>query len=121
MNSIISKQLNQLKVAKIDRQDENNNTFYFKKINNNKIKIDSCYLIKLPKALRDVSICDSFLYNLNKGNLPKHEFMKIDVIAFKSSYAQVNGVYYDNINNKNLSEVWSGWLPINQIDIVKEL
>lgn len=120
MNKIIEKQLNNLQIATHNGYDEDKHQFIFKKITGIKLNINSCYLIKLNKTLLEESLNDSLMYNLNRGTFPTHEYMLVDVLKLNQGLVQINGVYYDTLKNETIKEFWSGWLPINQIEVIRE-
>lgn len=121
MNKLIEKQLNKLQLATHSGYDEIKHQFVFKKITSVKLEVGKCYLIKLNKTLTKESINDSLVYNLNRGTYPKYEDMKVDVLKINKGLVQVNGIYFDAVSGEDIKEFWSGWLPVNQLEIISEI
>ena len=112
INKLIEKQLNNLKVARYSCYDEVKHQFVFNKVKAVKLEEDKFYLVKL-----DVSLLtdDALMYTLNKGNLPKYNSMKINVLKIVGNRAFVSGVY------SSVSGVWTGWLLLDKIEVLEEI
>ncbi len=115
INQIILDQLEKTQIAKHDGYDEIKHQFVFKKNCSIKLEVNKCYAIKLNKSLLDETINDSLMYNLNRGTFPKYDEMRVDVIKINQRLILVNGTYTSNAG------FWSGWLPIDQIEIIEEI
>ena len=121
MNKVIEKQLEKLQLAKHGGYDETKHQFIFKKIAGVKLEVGKCYLVKLNKSLTKESENDSLVYNLNRGTFPKYEDMKVDVLKISQGLIQVNGIYFDAVAGEDIREFWSGWLPVNQLEVISEI
>lgn len=120
MSGLIKTQLDKLRVAKIDSYDEFKHCYHISKFKESVFELNHTYLIKL----NDVLLIEDNIYslNMNNGNCPKYLYMKVcvnKVIGRDMIY--VDGLYYDSDNDKDINEMWSGWLPTNEITLVKEL
>ena len=110
MNPLIEKQLGKLFIAKPDMVD--GNRIVFRKVSMSKVEVDHTYLIRLDLNLLSG---DSTAYNMNGGKLPLCNSMVVNVMAISRGMAQVTGAY------QGLAGMWSGWLPLTQIDVIKEV
>ena len=121
MNRLIRKQLDKLRVAKIDSYDELKHIYTFKKHKAKEFKIDSVYVLRLSNSLMIPKNNEILISNWNKGNHPLHQYMKVQVDKKLGNMLFVCGAYYD-INTKNvLNEYWSGWLPDEELEIIEEV
>lgn len=121
MNKVIKKQLDNLYIAKSDGYDPVKHQFVFKKMSSVKLEENKFYLIKLHKSLISLEGCDVLVYNLNKGTCPTREYMKVNVLNNQHGLVQVNGFYYDAETKQDIKEFWSGWLPVDKLEVKEEL
>ena len=118
-NSLIKKQLDKLKIAHVDSFDELKGCYHISKIKNIKFELNHAYLIQLNDVLL---VEGDYSINMNKGSFPTHRFMKIYVNKIiGSNMIFVDGIYFDNVSKQDINEMWSGWLPTNEIILVEEL
>ena len=121
MNKLIQKQLEKLRIAKIDSYDELKHTYTFKKHKGKDFKIDSVYIIKLSNTLMNPKNNEVLISNWNKGNHPTHQYIKVQVNKKLGNMIFVCGAYYD-IDTKNvINEYWNGWLPDEQLEVIEEV
>lgn len=120
MNKLIKKQLDRLKVAKVDSYDESTLTYVFKKHVSKIFKINSVYILKLNELLLNPNNNDILISNWNNGNYPKHKYLKAQVTKKVGNMLFLCGVYCDE-NKNNINEFWNGWLPDEQLDILEEV
>lgn len=122
-NKIIEQQLKKVTTADLSNCEEKDDCYVYtiKKHVDALLEVDSCYLVKVNiKKLKSDDY--SYLVNFNKVNIcPEHEYMKIDVLKKMATMFQVNGIYYDDVNKKDLDASWSGWLPQDVIQIISKL
>lgn len=117
-NELIKKQLSKLKIAQVDSFDEVKNCYHIPKYKEAKFELNHAYLIKL----NDVLLCEGdYSSNLNKGSYPKHRFMKIYINKVLGDLIFIDGIYYDDVTKQDINEMWTGWLPINEILLMEEL
>lgn len=122
-NKIVEQQLKKVQLADLSNCQEKEDCYVYL-INKHVeavLEEDKCYLIKID--IRRLNSDDyAYLVNYNKVNVyPEHEYMKIDVIKKIATLSQVNGIYYDYENKKDLNKSWSGWLPQDVIKIIEVL
>lgn len=121
MNKHIKEQLNQVKLANIPNFDDNTTHIFIKKQTTIKIEEDSCYLIKLNSTITNPSLTSTLSSNWNNGSVPNHSYYKVDIQKIMSHMIKVVGVAYDYDNNRDLTDMWCGWLPIDEIEIISKL
>jgi hypothetical protein len=121
INKLIVSELAKVKVADISQYDTNTHTYTIPKHVDVKLEQDKYYLIKLNKMLTVLHGNDTLSSNWNNGTYPAYQYMKVDVMKVLGKMIQVNGVYYDNDNKKDMNSMWSGWLPTDQVEIIKQL
>lgn len=59
--------------------------------------------------------------NWNKGSAPKTPFLKIFVSKTMGKMIFVDSLSYDVENKKDLNDMWSGWLPIEELTFIAAL
>lgn len=118
MNKIIEEQLKKVEVADLSDYNSLTGTYFIKKRVDVKIEEDKCYLIRLkPTAFTNYAV----LVNWNKGNNPIYEYMKIDVSKKMGKMIKVVGIKYDYANQKDDQGFWSGWLLIDDLEVISKL
>lgn len=121
MNKHIKEQLKQVKLAKVPNFDDNTTHILIKKQTTIKIEEDCCYLIKLNSSITNPSTTSTLASNWNNGIIPNHSYYKIDVQKIMSHMIKVVGVAFDYENQRDLVDMWHGWLPIDEIEIINKL
>lgn len=121
MNPIIKKQLEQVKVADLSNYNPETRTYSIPKYNQTRILEGESYIVKLDQTLLIPNPGDSFHINWNKGILPLSDTMLIEVSKVNGKVIYVDGVGYDLDSNKTTLDVWSGWLPVEKLTVVKGL
>ena len=120
VNKLILKQLDKLKIAHINNFDELKNCYHISKIKEIEFDINKTYLVELNDVL--LSSGNIYALNFNNGDVPKYRFMKIFINNIVgNSMIYVDAIYYDNDNKQDINEMWSGWLPTQEIRLVEEL
>lgn len=121
MNKLIQKQLDRLRVAKIDFYDELKHVFTFKRHMSKDFKVDNVYVIKLSNQLMNPQNNEVLMSNWNSGSHPTHNYIKAQVNKKVGNMIYVCGAYYD-INTKSITNrFWNGWLPDEQLEIIEEV
>ena len=119
MNKIIKEQLNKVQVADMSNYTEGTYSFIIPKYNADRFEEDKCYLIVLDDSLI-IDNKDSLLQcNWNRGTYPKYKYLKVDVSQVMGKMIKVNSIAYDYVNQRDLVDMWTGWLPIDLIMIVE--
>ena len=118
MNKLIKQQLEACKVASITTFDDNTTHLTIPQFKQVKVDVDECYIIKLDKSLLNPNVNDTFHINWNRGIVPTHEYLLIEISKVVSKTIYVNAVDYDIGNKKSGTNSWSGWLPVEKIEIL---
>ena len=121
INQIIKDQLEKVEVAKVGAYDPIKKMYVIPKHTEATFEVNHCYLIRLDKTLLNPNSNDILVDNWNQGSYPKHEYMKVSVVQKLSTNIKVDGLYYDPITKQDINELWSGWLPVDQLSIEMEL
>ena len=124
MNKYIKEQLANVKVAELPPYDDTTMSMLIPKQvvgSGLGVKRDGCYLIQVAPYV--INSPDGFTLhdNWNNGIAPKHEFMKAEVSQIMGKMIKVNTLGFDYSNNKDIDDIWSGWLPAKSIKVIKEL
>lgn len=121
MNQIIKQQLLNCKVADISGLDTKTGKCIIPRFKQVKLEEDSCYLVKLADKLLIPNVDDTYHINWNRGIVPTSKYLLIDVSRVVGKNVKVNGVGYDIDSDSPTTYVWDGWLPLEQIEIIKEM
>lgn len=115
-DEIIKKQLASCNYADLSDYDPNTRTYHIRKYTKPKYDPGCCYLVKLNLNL--VNNTDSVLAaNWNNGRAPTHQYYKIYVNKIMPAYQliDVDARVFDWEHQADGDEMFSGWLPINEI------
>lgn len=124
MNPIIEKQLKKCTVANIPPY--NKDTTYFKITKKVAQNNQSC----IPNHYYDIELSDYVLkpppdyslhINWNKNILPKSKIYRCEVLQVMGTMVKINGIGIDPITQEDTNDSWMGWLPLEEIKILKEL
>lgn len=123
MNPIIEKQLKKCKVAEIPSISADTTYLVIKK--STSMNKQSCipghyYEIKLADYLVHPPEGYSFFINWNAGRVPKHQYYRCEVQQVMGKMVQVNGASFSPDGAEDGIEAWSGWLPLEGVEIIKE-
>ena len=119
MNKIIEAQLNKVKEADLSQFDPETNTYKIPRKKDIKVEEDGCYLIRCKPTLF-TNIVLKTNWNNDKP-FPKTTYLKIDVSRKMSGMIKVVGIGYDIVNHTSLDYFWTGWLTLNDIEVIKKL
>lgn len=115
---LIQEQLNKVVYADLSKYDEETHTYYIPKINQIKLQINHSYIIRVKDSLYENGLLKS---NYNQGRTPPYKSYLIDIVSILGRVIKVNGVEYDLEKNRTLNNLWSGYLSIKDIEILKEM
>ena len=87
----------------------------------NIFQVNSVYELKLNKVLLNKETSEMLIANWNGGNFPKHQYIKAQVINKLANMIFVCGVYLDDDKKEPINEFFNGWLPDDQVEIMKEV
>ena len=118
MIDIIKQQLERVQYADLSNFNSETNTYIIKKRVDIKLEVDKCYLIRIKPSAYNNSV---IVTNWNNGNMPSHEYLKVDISKVMSKMVKVVGVAHDYQNHQDLASFWSGWLSTDDIDVIEKL
>lgn len=122
LDKIIQQQLDSLEVAKVTRYIPEMNRYYFKQIKPNVLEVGKWYVLQLPKSLLDPNVSRALSTNWNHGNVPMHEIMRATPTKKMGNMYLLHGDYLDEgYNSMAQWGEWEGWLPIDEVTILKEI
>ena len=116
-NKIIEEQLKKVIYADLSHYDESTNTYYIPKIDKEKLEVNKSYIIHIKDSLYNN---DVLKFNYNNGRVPPYKDYLVDIVSIIGKNIKVNAVRYDSEKDKVLNDMWSGYLTINDIDVVKK-
>lgn len=118
ISKIVEQQLKKVQAADLSNYNKETNTYYIKRRMDIKIEEDGAYIIQLkPFAFANTAVIN----NWNNGSFPKTATLKIDVNRRMSNMVKVVSVGYDLVTREDLPLYWSGWLAIDNFDIIEKL
>lgn len=121
MNKIIEEQLKKIQIATVIQDAENKNIYKIPKYCKPTYTIGKCYIVKLDKNI--INNTTSILAtNWNSGRAPKAEYYKIYINNIVGKMIKVDGLEYNYINKCDKTQIFSGWLDINdltQLEIIE--
>ena len=116
----IKKVLEQCIYADLTDFDENTNTYHIKKYSKKVYKIQSCYLVKISDYI--VKNPNSVVAtNWNNGKAPQVNYMKIFVSKILGQNIYIDGLGFDFETKQDTNYMWSGWLPISDLEQITAL
>lgn len=121
MKSLIRQQLDKVSVADLSNFDEKNNTYIIPKFKQLKVGEGDCYIIRLDASLLNPNENTLLVSNWNKGTTPIHSHYKVEITKVMGKMIKVNGLGYDYVTGTDLNDVWTGWLPLQQVEFLTKL
>lgn len=124
MNPLIKDQLSKIRRVRIPQYDEFTTQLKLLKSDGkitNSLQVDNCYLISVEDYILNPPEGFTLHTNWNNNIVPKHKFMKIDVIQIMGKMVKVNSIGFDMKNQIDTVDMWLGWLPQKSIKIIERL
>ena len=124
MNPIIDKQLKKCKVAIIPEYNESTKTLHIPRIIDLpelSYTIGHYYIIELENYIIHPPENFSLHQNWNNNNIPKSKYYKCECLQLMGKMIKINGVGFDWDNQLDLNDLWTGWLPMKSVKILKEI
>ena len=116
----VEEQLRKCTFADLSNYDTTTNTFIIPKYAKPHYELNKCYLVQLPAHMINNS-ASVVMVNWNKGIPPRAEYLKIFVSKTMGKMIFVDSLSYDMINRRDGTDMWSGWLPIEEIKYIAAL
>ena len=124
MKDIVKEQLKKVTTLKLPSYNDNT-THMIIKMSDMEEKLvfeeNNYYLISLQPALLNPSSSSALESNYNEGRVPKHQYYKCEVKKILGQMIKIFGLAYDLDTDTDINETWTGWLPINSVDILQKL
>lgn len=121
MNKLIKNELNKVSVADLSNFNKERNEFIIPRIKTIRLEENSYYIIKLDSSLLSRDDMSTLSSNWNQGSIPPHKYLKVDVSKVLGKMVKVNAIAYDYEKQQDLDTMWSGWLPVAQIEVITKL
>lgn len=110
MNPLIEKQLGKLFIAGEGKPDGDG--IVFSRVSLPDVEVGKTYGIRVDLNMLG---CDAIAYNMNAGKLPLCSEMTANIMSISKGVAQVTAAY------RGMQGMWSGWLPLDQIEVAEEV
>lgn len=121
MNKIIEDQLKSCKTASIPEFNDKTLKLVIKKYEEVSIKEGKYYIISLHSTLLNPNANSMLSSNWNGGSVPNHTHYKCEVTKVLGKMIKITGLAYDFTNKVDLDMMWTGWLPVEQLEILQQL
>lgn len=124
INPLIKEQLSKVRRVAIPAIDDDTQVITLMRSENGlptSLEVDHCYLIKVEDYILNPPEGFTLHTNWNKGLIPKHKVMKVDVCQIMGKMIKVNSIGYDLKNQVDTKDLWEGWLPQKAITIIERL
>lgn len=121
MNKIIKNQLDKVSVAKLPYYDDNTTSIIIPKLSTLYLKENCCYILKLDDIMLHPSENSVLVTNWNNNSIPTSRYYKADINQIMGKMVKITGLAYDFENKKDLSDIWVGWLVLDNIEILEKL
>lgn len=113
--------INQLKKLNIIKDDNDYSIIHIPKKTNIPIIEDRTYIIELSDNVFLSNYRKDVINNFNNGVLPKSKYYKANITRIYNDMIKINGISYDYENKKDLFDFWTGWLLLEDVNILEEL
>ena len=120
MQPLIKKQLERCQVADLSNYNKEKHQFIIPKYNQVRVVSGASYLFKLDKSLLTPNPDDVFHINWNRGLIPVSEYLFAEVDKINGKVIYVDGIGFNPETETTTSVAWSGWLPLDKVEVVKK-
>lgn len=86
-----------------------------------KFAVDKYFVISMDSDLLTSEGGLSLAEKWNFNTFPPSKYMLVIVLQILGSMLKIEGVEYDPLTGENKRDPWTGWLPLSQVKIEKEL
>lgn len=119
-SKVLKDQFSKVQLADLSNYNEECISFVIPKLSHNEYKVGGYYLIEVDDNI--LSDEDSTLrINWNNNTVPPFKVLKINVLVRQQKMIKVQSFGFDLNTNEDIYTTWSGWLPVNQIKLLKEI
>lgn len=116
----VRKQLEKCKFANLKNFDKELNAFIIPKYTKPFYQTNKVYLVQIPKYLVNNST-SVIACNWNNSTSPSTEYLKIFINKFNGKMIYVDSIGVDIETKSDLNNYWSGWIPLDEIELIEEL
>lgn len=117
MSERLDKELQKVKYANVIKLENGN--YLIKKETKIRVVENKCYLIKLNDSIFNANSIINV--NWNGGRIPKCRYYQVDVNTIMSNMFKVTGIGYNEQECIAMLDNWWGWLPLDEIEVIKEI
>lgn len=121
MNKIVKEQLKKCETARLPNFDDNTTHLLIKKYEPISVVANCYYLIEISAGVLNPTANSLLASNWNNGSIPKYNHYKCEINRVVGTMIKVTGLAFDINTNSDINEMWSGWLPLDGINIIKKL
>ena len=118
MNKIIKEQLKRITKAKVEFDDSTTHILIKKDVKISP-EIGKSYLIHLHNSITHPNETSVLACNWNHNIVPKSDYYVCTIIQKMGNMIKINGQSFNNISYSFNEDVFNGWLPLNEIDILE--
>lgn len=115
MNKLVQEQLDKVKDADLSHFDSASNTYFIPRKTTIKIEEEKAYLINIKNTML---VPNTINTNWNNGEIPPFTKCKAMVIVYMKGMIKIQGI---EVECEDIPKVWNGWLPLSEIEVIKEL
>lgn len=120
MSKYAEEQLKKCSYVNLNNYNSDTNTYLIPRYTKARFENNKAYLIKVSPLVYN-NPNSVYCANWNKGTYPKYEYLKIFISKQLGKMIYVDALAYDNINKQDLSYMWSGWLPTEELEQLAKL
>ena len=121
MNKIVKEQLKTCNTANLPYFDDNTTHLLIKKYQKIGVIENGYYLIEISAGVLNPTANSLLASNWNNGSIPKYNYYKCEINRIMGKMIKITGIAFDINTNSDINEMWTGWLPLDGIVIIKKL
>lgn len=121
MNNRIKRELHKVLTANLPDFTDDTDTMIIPKMTQIILQPNHCYIIKVEDYIIHPYEGFTLHDDWNKGIVPEDKYMKCSIINFMGKMINIDAVGYNPDTDTDTGKIWSGWLPIKSITIIKEI
>lgn len=115
---LVQRELEKVIYADLSDFDVETNTYHIPQRKDITLTPNRSYIVRIKPSLYRNDILKN---NYNNGNVPPFNCYLVDIVSRLGKVIKVNAVEYDLSTQTPLSNVWSGYLAVKDIEIVREI
>lgn len=124
MNKYIKEQLEKCRVAHIPPYDDDTTTIVIDKNGTRggmSFVPNHYYVIEIDDVVLSPEQSEVLHKNWNGGIVPPNKCLKCECIKVMGTMVKVDGIGYNKDTEEDINVFWSGWLPMKDITVLKEI